>query len=44
MLEDIKGDLWYKMLRVKYGEEGALEGGGRDGSVWWKELLQLASL
>jgi len=37
-----KRGLWYKVLKAKYGEEeGCLKEGGRDGPVWWKELVRI---
>jgi len=38
MLIDREG-LWYRVLKVRYGEEGGrLKEGGGDSSVWWRML------
>ena len=34
--------LWYRVLAVRYGVEGGrLMGGGRDASVWWRDICAL---
>ena len=39
MLVDKEG-LWYRVLKARYGEEGAVEG-GRDSYVWWRMLSDI---
>jgi len=35
--------LWFKILSTRYGleEGGRLQAGGRDGSVWWREIVRI---
>lgn len=33
-----KSNLWYRVLRAKYGEDGELVGNGRRGSNWWRDM------
>jgi len=41
MLVD-RGDLWYRVLAARYGEEaGRLAVGGRSVSCWWREVLKI---
>ncbi|MCI84675.1 RNA-directed DNA polymerase (Reverse transcriptase), partial [Trifolium medium] len=37
-----RGGMWYRVLMARYGEEaGRLSGGGRRGSVWWREISRI---
>ncbi|AES72012.1 transmembrane protein, putative [Medicago truncatula] len=37
-----RDSLWYRVLSARYGEEdGRLCQGGRDGSLWWRDIYQL---
>jgi len=43
MLLDKEG-LWYRVLKVRYGEVGRrLQEGGRSGSSWWNNLCHIRS-
>ncbi|MCI47058.1 cysteine-rich receptor-like protein kinase, partial [Trifolium medium] len=34
--------MWYRVLENRYDEEaGWLAGGGRSGSVWWREISKI---
>jgi len=34
--------LWYRVLSARYGVEGSrLMGGGRDASLWWRDIYAL---
>lgn len=36
------GGLWYEVLATRYGEFlGVTFGGGRDSSVWWRDLRKI---
>jgi len=37
-----RGELWYRVLVARYGEEaGRLEVGGRSVSSWWREIAKI---
>jgi len=37
-----RGSMWYRVLVARYGEVyGRLEDGGRSGSNWWKEVVNI---
>jgi len=34
--------LWFRLLAARYGlVRGRLQGGGREGSVWWRDILNI---
>jgi hypothetical protein len=34
--------LWFRVLVAKYGiVEGRLQAGGREGSTWWREIVNI---
>jgi len=37
-----RGGLWYRVLVARYGvRDGRLEDGGRNGSIWWREVSRI---
>ncbi|MCI43266.1 putative non-LTR retroelement reverse transcriptase, partial [Trifolium medium] len=41
MLVD-RGELWFRVLATRYGvERGRLREGGRKGSSWWREIVNI---
>lgn len=39
---DSREGLWFRLLAARYGlESGRLQAGGREGSVWWREIVSI---
>lgn len=37
-----RGGLWYRVLSGRYGSAGSqLKEGGRDGLIWWRDLISI---
>ena len=42
MLRVVNSSLWYRVLSARYGMEGGrLKGGGREASLWWRDISLL---